>query len=200
MKAILEKLSALKALETLELDNKKIILVILFSVLVLYLDINFVFKNQLGALKKIEPAIVGLKKNLENLKSDLVKMQELKKKQIGPPEKAVKAKKIIPSEQLASLLQNLSDIANKNNVKIEQIKPAKDTQISKQDKLPGMDKFQPVLITLDLESDYHNLGKFINDIENGKIFISVQSAKITTQQADFFKQKVNLVLSTYVKK
>lgn len=200
MKAILEKLSALKALETLELDNKKIILVILFSVLVLYLDINFVFKNQLGALKKIEPTIVGLKKNLENLKSDLVKMQELKKKQIGPPEKAVKAKKIIPSEQLASLLQNLSDIANKNDVKIEQVKPAKDTQISKQDKLPGMDKFQPVLITLDLESDYHNLGKFINDIENGKIFISVQSAKITSQQADFFKQKVNLVLRTYVKK
>lgn len=200
MKAILEKLSALKALETLELDNKKIILVILFSVLLLYLDINFVFKNQLGALKKIEPAIVGLKKNLENLKSDLVKMQELKKKQIGPPEKAVKAKKIIPSEQLASLLQNLYEIANKNDVKIEQIKPAKDTQISKQDKLPGMDKFQPVLITLDLESDYHNLGKFINDIENGKIFISVQSAKITSQQADFFKQKVNLVLRTYVKK
>ena len=200
MKAILEKLSALRALERLELDNKKIILIILFSVFVLYLDINFVFKNQLQALEKIEPVIVGLKKDLENLKSDLGKMQELKKKQIEPSQKALKAKKIIPSEQLASLLQNLSDIANKNDVKIEQIKPVKDTQISKQDKLPGMDKFQPVLITLGLTSDYHNLGKFINDIESGQIFISVESAKITSQQADFFKQKVNLVLKTYVKK
>mgnify|MGYP001593020126 CR=1 FL=1 len=128
-------------------------------------------------------------------------MAELKKKQIGPSQKtSVKIKKIISSEKLVSLLQDLSDIDNKNEVKIEQIKPFKDSQIAKQDKIAGIDNLQPVLITLDLTGDYHHFGKFINDIEGAQVFIAVQSMKISSGAGEYFKQKVNLVLRTYVKK
>jgi len=201
MNELLGKLMPLKALETLELDNKKIFLILLICIIFLYLDFSFIFKSQLQALKTTEPKIAALKRNLGNFKKDMLKMDELKKKQIEPAQKsAEKLKKIISSEQLPFLLQDLSDIANKNDVKIEQIKPSKDSQISKQDKIAGIDKLQPVLITLDLAGDYHHFGKFINDIEGAQAFIAVQGMKISSPKDEYFRQKVSLVLRTYVKK
>lgn len=201
MRGILAKVSSLKMLEKLDLDNKKLIMIIMILLIFLYLDYNFLLKLQFAALKTSEPKILSLKKDLDNLSKDLEKMQELKKKQIVPDQKALsKIKKIVPSEQLASLLQDLSNIANKNDIMIEQIKPSKEAQGPKQEKIVGIDKFQPVLITLDLTCDYHHLGKFINDIEEGQTYILVQGMKIKSQPGEYFKQKVNLLLKTYVKK
>lgn len=201
MNDILGKIAFLKTLEKLELDNKKLILIILIFVIFLYADFNFLLKIQLAALKTSEPKIASLKKDFDNLRKDLVKMQELKKKQIAPGQKTLlRLKKIISSEQLTSLLQDLSNIANKNDIKIEQIKPSKEGQALKQGKIAGIDKFQLVLITLDLTCDYHHLGKFINDIEDGENYVAIQAMKIKSQPNEYFKQKVNLVLKTYVKK
>lgn len=201
MRDILAKIASLKIPEKLELDNKKLILVILIFVIFLYADFNFLLKMQLAALKTSGPKIAGLKKDFDNLRKDLVKMQELKKKQIAPGQKTLlRLKKIISSEQLTSLLQDLSNIANKDDIKIEQIKPSKEGQALKQEKIAGMDKFQPVLITLDLTCDYHHLGKFINDIEDGENYVAIQGMKIKSQPNEYFKQKVSLVLKTYVKK
>lgn len=201
MNELLVKLIPLKALERLGLDNKKIFLIVLICIIFLYFDFSLIFKSQLQGLKTTEPKIAALKRDLDNFKKDATKMAELKNKQIEPAQKAaVKIKKIISSGQLVSLLQDLSDIANKNDVKIEQIKPSKDSQISKQDKIAGIDKLQPVLITLDLTADYHHLGEFISDIEGAQAFIAVQSMKIAPRAGEYFKQKVNLVLRTYVEK
>lgn len=201
LSGLLEKLGALKGLERLGLDNKKIALLVFICALFLYLDFSLVFKSQMRALKTTAPKIAALKRDLDNLAKDTARMRELKKKQAEPEQKtAVKLKKIISSQQLVSLLKDLSDIANKNEVKLEQIKPSKDTQIAKQDKIAGIDKLQPILITLNLTGDYHHFGKFINDIENGEVFIAVQSMKIASGQGQYFKQKVSLVLRTYVKK
>ncbi|MEK6727591.1 MAG: type 4a pilus biogenesis protein PilO [Candidatus Omnitrophota bacterium] len=197
----LKKLIPFKALERLGLDKKKIFLIALICIIFLYLDFSLIFKSQIQALKTTEPKIAVLKRDLDNFKKDTAKMEELKKKQIEPVQKAAaKIKKIISSEQLAILLQDLSDIANKNEVKIEQIKPSKDSQTSKQDKVAGIGNLQPVLITLDLTGDYHHFGKFINDIEGAQSFIAVQSMKISSGAGEYFKQKVNLVLRVYVKK
>ena len=198
---LFKKLIPLKALERLELDNKKIFLIVLICVIFLYLDFSLIFKSQLQALKIREPKISALKRDLGNFAKDTAKMAELKKKQIEPAQKSgVKIKKIISSEHLASLLQDLSDIANKNGLKIEQIKPSKDSQISKQDKIAGTDNLRPVLITLDLTGDYHRFGKFINNIEDVQAFIAVQGMKISSPKGEYFTQKFNLVLRTYVKR
>ena len=62
------------------------------------------------------------------------------------------------------------------------------------------DKFIPYLINLDLICDYHNLGKFINALENSKVFMEVQELKISTKLQDYIKQKINLAIRTYVAK
>jgi len=184
-------------LNKLALDNKKIFLIIFIFLIVIYLDFTFVIKIQLGDLRTQEPKIIKLKKDLDALQSGLAKMQDLKNKQRQTSQKLLsKAKKIISGEQIPGVLQDISSTANKNNVNIVQIKPIKESKAL----ASQTGKFSTLLIALDLFCDYHSLGKFINDLENAPIFMAVENMKITSQPADYLRQKVNLVLRTYVSK
>lgn len=199
--AKLDKSLLLKIQQKLESDNKMIFLVILASIIVIYLDFIFLTRLQLSGIKNLEPEIVKLKKDLGALGKDLLRIQGLKDKQIEKKDKALlEAKKIISEEYTASLLQDVSDLANKNEIRIIQMKLAKESQSPKQENPSAAIKFASLLITLDLLCDYHRLGEFINDLENAQIFIAVQNIKIASQPNDFLRQKVNLVLRTYVRK
>jgi Tfp pilus assembly protein PilO len=167
-------------LKRIELGQKKIILIILFCLIIAYVDFTVLVNWQLGSIKNIAPKIVKLKKDLNNLTQDLKNMQELKNKQVD-------AKKNILAK-------------SKNTVRIMQMNPSRELSAQKTQKAPTAERLTPVFITLDLSSDYHNLGKFINDLENANIFLAAQSIKIESVQPDLFKQHVNLVLLTYVKK
>ncbi len=187
-------------LNKLELDNKKIYLIISVFVILIYIDFTFVIGRQLQNIKNIQPKITKLRQDLNTLNKDLAKIQELKNKQVGTNQKSTpKVKKIISDAEILSLLQNISQIANKDGVQIMQIKSSKEVQV-KQDKPIALDKFTPIFITLDLLTDYHHFGKFVNDLENSQTFIAVQSFKINSQQSNYIKQKISLVLKTYVTK
>ncbi len=178
------------------LDNKKVFLIIL-ACLIIFLDFTFLLKNQLLSLKGLKPQVLKLKADLDTLSVNLNKMQELKDKRVGAKhEAALSVKKIIYEEQLTLLLQNISDTANRSDVRILQIKPSKGLP----GKDSGMAKFTPLLISLDLLCDYHSLGRFINALENTQVFIAVQSIRIAPQQKDYLKERVNLVLRTYINK
>lgn len=180
-------------LNKLALDNKKIFLIIFVFLIIIYLDFTFLIKKQFESLKTQGTKIAKLKKDLDTL----AKMQDLKNKQRQTNQKLFsKAKKLISEGEVPAILQDVSSIANKNNVNIMQIKPIKESKAL----APPTGKFSTLLITLDLFCDYHSLGKFINELENAQTFMAVQSMKITTQATDYLKQKVNLVLRTYVSK
>jgi len=195
-----EKVKGIKFLD--QLDNKKLGLLVIISVAIFYIDFNFIFKFQISALDKGNAEIVKLKGELENFKIDLKKMQELKSKEaplLAKPE--IKARKFINESQFSTLLDDISKIANKNEVRIIQIKPsreAQDTNNASRNKESA--KFTPYFINLDLTCGYHNLGKFINGVENLQIFVMVQNIRIETQENNYLNQKVSLTLLTYVKK
>lgn len=199
---LLKKFGMLEMTGKIKLDNKKIFLIIVICLVIVYFDFQFLIKLQLKALKGLRPKIVRLKEDLDTLNKDLVKMQDLKNRQIGANQKvASDVKRIISEGEIASLLQDVSDMANKNEIKILQMKPARESPGLKQAiAVAGIEKFTPLLITLDLFCDYHHLGKFLNDLENAKDFIAVQNIKITSQQTDYLKQKASLVLKAYVRK
>lgn len=186
-------------LNDLKLDKKKIYLIILASAILIYLDFTFVIGREIQNIKNIQPKTAKLEKDLDTLNKDLAKIQELKNKQAENNQKLPKVKKIILDSETVSLLQNISQLANKDAIQIIQIKSSKEAQVT-QDKPTSADKFTPLVITLDLMSDYHHFGKFINDLENSQTFIAVQSFKINYQQADYIKQRISLVLKTYVTK
>lgn len=190
---IIEDIKKVNLIEKFALDSKKIILILIISIMFLYLDFNFLLKAQLNWVKKSSDGIVKIENDLKALDLGLKKMQDLKSQQKNLPK--VKAKKIIFDSELPSLLHDISKIGKANNVRILQIKLFHETQ-----KAAASFKFIPVSISLDLVCGYHNLGKFVNDLENDQTFISVESFKIEAQPEDVLKQRVSLTLKTYVKK
>lgn len=190
-----------RILNKLTQDKKKIILVIAVAAIFLYLDFTLLIGSQLKGIKNISPKIIKLKTDLNNFSKDLVKIQDLKDKQPGRKiDASFRPKKFITDAEIPSLLKTISEIANKNTVKIIQIKPAKELKPSpdKTASLPAASS--SLLIALDLICDYHHFGKFLNELEDAGIFLAVEEMKISSQSLDYFQQKVNLVLKTYVKK
>ncbi|MFA7283866.1 MAG: hypothetical protein WC066_04900, partial [Candidatus Omnitrophota bacterium] len=62
----------------------------------------------------------------------------------------------------------------------------------------GQEKFETVLIDLEMVGDYHSLGRFIQALEASPVFMEVQGMEISTQLPDYLKQKISLALRTYV--
>jgi len=190
----------LSQLDKLKLDNKKIFAIILASLVLIYLDFTFLINLQLKAIRKVTPKITKIKADLDALTKNVGGIDDFKNSQIEVRQKLLaKTKKTISEGEIAWILQDVSELANKNNVKITQMKPVKEPE-AKQGKAPLKPKLSPLLITIDLSCGYHDLGRFINSLENAQTFFAVQGVKITPGQNDYLKQKVNLVLKAYVKK
>lgn len=183
----------------IQLDKQKKTLIAIFLVLIAYVDITYILKAQIAASNTLNPKIIRLENDLKHLNRGLENMRIAKGKQGLVAAKPVfKPSKILSEGQIPVLLQDISDEANRLGIKIEQIRPSREAQTAKS-ALPG-DKFTPFLINLDLICDYHNLGKFINGLENSDVFMGVQEFKISTRLPDYLKQKAVLVIKTYVVK
>jgi len=118
MMKLIEKISKINLIEKFALNNKKIALILIISLVFLYLDFNFLFKAQMNGIKKSTGELIRVRNDLKVLDAGLKNMQEVKSKQKNMPKNQAKVKKIIFESQLASLLQDISKIGNANNVKI----------------------------------------------------------------------------------
>ena len=203
-----------KALAKFESNQKMAIAIIAISaIMLLYLDFAFIMSKQLNGLKSIGPKVATLRKDLKTIGEDLLKMREERNKQPEAEEGAFsKKKKIITEEQKSTLLEDVSGLANKNGVKIAQIKfssgeggpkggrGARGANAEKQEEPSSSGENLPLLITIEFVSDYHQLGKFINDLENAQFFFAIENLDIKSQPNDYLKHAVNLVFKTYVRK
>jgi Tfp pilus assembly protein PilO len=186
-------------LSNIQLDKQKKILVVIFCLLIIYVDSAFILKGQTSGIKRLKTKVARLTSDLANLNRDLSNMRAAKDKPGLANQKAIiRSSKILAEGQISGLLQEISSLANKSDIQIGQIRPSRET-LNAGNAIAG-GKFITILINLDLICDYHNLGKFINELEGLPVFLSVQELNISTQLPDYMKQKVTLVLKTYVTK
>jgi len=199
---LIEKIKNIKMLNEVEVDSKKLLLIFIVTIGLVYVDFSYILKAQLSGVASKSSQIVKLKSDLSNLERDLLIMKDTKAKQAqvmkGP---LPKVKRIISESQVSDLLQNISELANSNDVRILQIKPTRQQKASATDTKfdPGVN-FSVLYIYMDLSGGYHQLGKFINDLENAQEFVIVQEIKIDSQKDNYMKQRASLTLKTYVKK
>ncbi|MFA5156024.1 MAG: type 4a pilus biogenesis protein PilO [Candidatus Omnitrophota bacterium] len=180
----------------LQLDSKKIILIALVAVFIIYADCAFLIKAQLGHLRNLRPKVAKLQKDIKAFNKSFSEMSRFKSEE-GEP--VVSGKQMIAESDLTDLLEYISDTGNSNNIRITQVKPVREVR-AKEEKSPAAGNFIPVYISLDILAGYHNLGTFINILENGDKFIAVQDLRISRDKNDYMRQEVNLTLKTYVKK
>lgn len=179
-------------------DNKTIILSIIIFLIIVYLDFSFIMQSQITANKNIGLKIKALKKDTEKFRKEFADFQEQKNKQKGQANnKMAKLKVLIAEGDIPDLIKEISDLANKNQIRIDQIKPTKEAKDTKQ---PKAEKFESIKLLLDLSADYHNFGSFINDLENGNVFLAVDKFKIAASPNDYFHQNIELTITTNVKK
>lgn len=196
-----KKIKALKILDQFNLDHKKIIMIALVSAVIFYADFNFIFRLQLKGLGKSGAEAARLKKDLDNLKTGFKKMQDLRSREgITPAVREAGIKRIVSEDQFPALLQEISGLANKHEVKIIQLKPSREIQGANGDKRKPAGKLEALFVTLDLTCGYHNLGGFINGLENLPAFVKVREIRIEPQEKDYLHQRAKVVLITYVKK
>jgi hypothetical protein len=181
------------------LNKQKKIIIAVCLVLIAYVDGASILKAQRAGISRLDPKIARLNADLANLKTGLEKMR-LARENPGSSvqKKAARSLRILAQSQISELLQEISTAANKFDIKITQLRPSRQAQ--KEKSAPGQDKLIPMLINLDMTCDYHNLGRFIQALENSAVFMGVQELEISTQLPDYMKQKVALVLKTYVTK
>jgi len=177
-------------------DIQKLFLIILVCAVVIYVDYAFIIKLQLGSIGSAKTKIIKLKKDIAALNKDLALMQQSQDqmKQKTP----LKTKTIISEDEMTGLLQGIYNLANKDKVRIIQIRPLKDPQAKEE--VMGSQKIMPMAILMDLSCAYHSLGSFISDLENAEQFLAVQDFNIVRSPGDYMRQNVTLNLKTYVKK
>lgn len=179
------------------LDKQKLILVILICVVVAYVDLAFVITAQFKSIKVTGQKIAKLNKDINMFSKEFAAMQKTEAEQSKKP--TSKAKTIIAEKDFSSLLETISNIANKANVRIMQIKPERDLK-DKDNKTSVAPNMTAFLINLDLLCGYHSLGKFINGIENSDTFMAIEQLRISANSKDAIQQNVNLVIRTYAQK
>lgn len=187
-----------------ELTDKKILVVILICLAAFVLDFIFVIGWQNNRLKTVKPKIKQIKADIDTINKNFSCIDELKKKYI------LDKKDILSEGQFSILLEEISNIANKNNALIMRIKPVADSKDKdpkakkslkdKKQKAVLTEKFIPAFIDMELSCGYHNLGNFINSLENSTNFMQIQNIKISTNQEDYSLHKVTLLIKTFIKK
>jgi len=191
----------IELIEKIQLDKKKIMAGVVILVFLLYIDFTFILKSQFNLWKAINPKIAQLKKDIKKLNDDLAILStSIKGKQETQETDQRTAEKIIKEEKIPNLLEEISKIANKREVKIMQIKPLSHPPTAKPELTTATTKLFPVSIKLDLLGGYHQLGKFINDLENASVFMEVDTLRISSESTSIMTQQIELTLKTYVKK
>ncbi len=191
------------------LDKKKLAAILLFGVIIVYIDFAFVVKPQFNNISKDTKKIIQLKKDIDSLEKDLAAMEKARKEN----KVLLKKRKVISEGQLSSLLENISDLANKYSIRIMQINSSpetKPTKVTLSPPVPVMKsttkkteapaKIDFTLIKLELTGDYHNLGKLLSELDSGEVVFTVKELKITPDQPNYYQQRISLTLKTYVKK
>lgn len=185
-------------IDKLILDKKKLALVAIACAVLLYIDFAFFLKPQIRNAVELGAKIRQLRNDITTLNNDLLSLQQTK---IQYTQLLSKTKKIISQEQLPVLFKEISDMANKDGIKIMQLKPLKGAQ--EQEAAAGTQaqgNFLPVTLELNLLGSYHALGHFINDLESSEQFMAVQGLNIVMDQTDYMRQKVSLLIMTTVRK
>ncbi len=163
-----------------------IIILVLFTLLI---------TPRLKEKKAIELEIIKEEENLAAVKELISKKAQYEKEIAAVSEKIKYYEAKLPQEkETPELLEDLARIATDTKIKYQSIRSNPMVSLkSEQIDLP----YYSWPITMKLTCGFHELGNYINQLENATRFIKVESLSINAEK-EIFKHQVTLNLITYV--
>ena len=190
----------LKNLPEIELDSgkKKILLIYAAGLLLVFVVYIFVFlKPSLTKLFDIIPRTRALKADIKIVNDDSRFEDKLNEKLLMLRNKMSKHEKKLSREtELPKLLESLSNLARSSRVKIIAITPF-DKGKMRQDETDKKTIYQEVPITIIAQSGYHDLGVFLNKLENDERHLKISNISIKTNDANPKRHDVEFVIYAY---
>lgn len=179
------------------LDEKTrygILIGVLLSVFLL--DYLILMKPQIDALSKISPEINILATDLKSVKEDIKKIESYKKEVVNMKVKVEEVNlRLRAKEEVSLILENISLLANKNGIKIDQIMPyPQDQSVLLKDKIR---KYYALPILLDARGSFHDVGRLLYQIEGENDFLKVDTFTVSSgsfEQEHRFKLTLTAVV------
>jgi len=106
-------------------------------------------------------------------------------------------KRFLEQEEISTLLEDFSSIAESSGVKILKIKPMEVLDDVSQDG-GGSSLYSKFAIFIEAASGYHQCGEFISKVENMDRFIKIEGIDIRARAGDPRRHNIKLEMSTYV--
>jgi len=188
-------------LKNLDLKNKRtqiVLLIISAALAAAALYLYLVFAPQVAGVFKLTGDTGNMRSDLKSARTVIKGFEKLNTDLKERGQKVESYEKQLPAEQeIPALLENLSNMAKESDIKIVGIVPAMPKV--KDDK--SVDKNQiyreiPILITA--KSGYHELGQFLNKLENADRFMKVVDIDIRASASTPNKHDVELMICTYI--
>lgn len=178
-------------------------------VLILLVYSLFFLRPTFSSFHNLNAQISKLKSELQRAKADIANIENLRKQSNSMKEKMDYVRLKFPKEaEVPSLLETLSTIAKESQVKIVEIKPEKETTLkeatakSKSKLSPsaeGLGKFySEIPILINANCGYHQLGTFINRLENAGRFMKITDIQIEGNASSPKSHDVKLLVSIFV--
>ena len=186
-----------KIREFLEDELNRMYLILGGTALIAVLYLTFLIVPKFSDLQKLSREVGDLNDKITLVNTRVKKLDEATKKlKALREEEALYAKQLPAQKEIPAFLEGLAQTADKSSVKILSVTPHEMTGVDKRGKEKQYYCEMPVIVTA--KSGYHQLGEFINDIEKGKRFMTVEDLRITYDPAVPRGHNIKLVLETYV--
>jgi Tfp pilus assembly protein PilO len=179
------------------LKNQKIILYGIITFSLVFANYRLFLKPAFSSLIQTTPRLNQAKRQLASDRG-MVDSIPRYKGQIEQMRQAMSAhkKKFSTVQEISGLLKDLSEIAKSSGVKILSIKPHPMVE-SRADNLAAS-AYQKFPISIRAVCGYHQLGVFLNRLENNETFMRVSDIKIVSDQKQPTQHMVYVLVNTYV--
>ena len=163
---------------------------------VFLLDYFLLMRPQLGALAKLNPENKILSEEIQKAKDDIQQLTHYQKEVEKAKQKVEEVNlKVRSREEVSAILETITLLANKNGVKIEQITPDTTDQKVLLDNKER--KYYALPIDVQAKAGYHDLGRFLNQVETEGLFLAVNNFTISSS-GELRYQNVKLTLKAIV--
>ena len=171
---IREKISSI--FEKIDGNNRYYVLVA-FMALVFFLDYFVLMSPQLAALKKINPEITAISDKIASAKGDMKKLGVYQSDLEEMTKKFEDANlKVKSRDEVPSIIEYIANIAGEAGVKIDQIMPdSLDQELLTEN---SQRKYYDLPIYMEARSSYHNLGRFLDNLNQGGISLRIGAITI----------------------
>jgi Tfp pilus assembly protein PilO len=185
-------------------DNRVLAAFILAGLVFVWAYVAYVIQPLMASASDLDQKIRSGDTELRHIQQALAQEPKLQREQEELTEAMRSLRTVMPAEQeLASIIEQVSAMATHAGVKIQTIFPQRSLESFKvvaglDEKRPQQSKlFKEIPIQINALAGYHQLGAFLNRVEQGKQPMYLKSLRITTNPKELRRHTVEVVIIAY---